>query len=111
MESNVKKNWISKDKIYKPIKKRGLIFIEQGYFLHATRLNWMHRYITLSYNDFWTSLLDMHLGITKTERHKILEWGPEEFNKPIQQCHNRLLKPFNLNENTIRKICYTTRNW
>ena len=53
----------------------------------------MHRYITLGYDDFWTSLLDMYLGITETTRKKILEWGPEEFNKPIEKCRNKCLKP------------------
>ena len=53
-------------------------------FLHAIRLNWMHRYITLNYNDFWTSLLDYYLDTTPTNRKKIMEWGTKEFNKPLE---------------------------
>ena len=62
-------------------------------FLHAIRLNWMYRYITLNYNDFWTSLLDSSLYTTPTNRKKILEWGTKEFNKPLERCNNRFLKP------------------
>ena len=38
--------------------KTSLNCIKLNDFLHAIRLNWMHRYFTLNYNDFWTSLLD-----------------------------------------------------
>ena len=53
----------------------------------------MHRYITLDYNDFWTTLLDTYFDIPTRNRKCILEWGPEEFNKPIERCNNRFLKP------------------
>ena len=71
MDSNLsKKIWISKDNIYKPVKKGGLSCIILDEFLHAITINWMHRYITLGYDDLWTSLLDMYLGTTKTARKK-----------------------------------------
>ena len=64
------RNWISKEKIYKPINKGGLNCINMEEFMHAIRLNWMHRYITLNHNDFWTSLLDSYLDTTPTQRKK-----------------------------------------
>ena len=53
----------------------------------------MHRYITLDYNDFWTSLLDIYLDILKEKRKVVLEWGPGDFNKRLERCNNRFLKP------------------
>ena len=87
------KNWISKEKIYAPIKKGGLNCIKLDDFFHAIRINWMHRYISQSYDDFWTSILDNLLGVTKTSRKTILHWGPEEFNRPIEKCNNRFMTP------------------
>ena len=49
--------------------------------------------LTLNYNDFWTSLLDLYLDTTPINRKKVLEWGTEEFNKPFERCNNRFLKP------------------
>ena len=53
----------------------------------------MHRYVCQNYNDFWTTLLDHLLDIDKHSRRKILKWGPEEFNRPIEKCNNRFIKP------------------
>ena len=66
--------------------------IELNYFLHAIRYNWMHRYLSLNYNDFWTSPLDIRLGVNPATRPIILEWGSEEFNNPFTRCQNRFLK-------------------
>ena len=57
--------------MYKPINKGGLNCINMEKFLHAIRLNWMHRYITLNHNDFWTSLLDYYLDTTWTPHPQI----------------------------------------
>ena len=38
-------------------------------------------------------MLDKLLGVTKISRNSILHWGPEEFNRPIEKCDNRFLKP------------------
>ena len=35
----------------------------------------------------------MYLGITKTTMKKNLEWGPEEFDKPIERCRTKFVKP------------------
>ena len=53
----------------------------------------MHRYICQNYDDFWTTILDHLLEVNKTTRRTILQWGPEEFNRPIEKCNNRFLKP------------------
>ena len=87
------KNWLSKDRIYQPIKRGGLNWTELNDFLHAIRLNCMHRYLSVNHNDFWTSLLDRLLGVNPASRQIILEWGPEEFNYSLTKCKNRFLKP------------------
>ena len=61
--------------------------------LHAIRINWINRYMSLNYNDFWTSLLDRLLRVNPATRPKILEWGSEEFNNPTNKCNDRFLKP------------------
>ena len=91
--TEAKRNWLSKDRIYKPNKKGGLNYIELVDFLHAVRINWMHRYISLKYNDFWTSLLNLTLGVNQTTRSKIPGWGSKEFNNPIEKCQNHFLRP------------------
>ena len=53
----------------------------------------MHRYISLGYKDFWTSILDKFLDVNPQTRKNILKWGSEEFNRPIEKCNNRFLKP------------------
>ena len=53
----------------------------------------MHRNITLGYNDFWTSIMDRFLNVNPTSRKTILEWGREEFNRPIERCNNRFFEP------------------
>ena len=75
------------------MNKGGLNCINLTDFFHAIRINWMHRYICQNYDDFWTTLLDNILDVDKSSRTKILKWGPEEFNKPIEKCNNRFIKP------------------
>ena len=87
------RKWISKDKIYAPINKGGLNCINLTDFFHSIRINWMHRYICQNYDDFWTSILDQFLNVDKNTRRNILKWGPEEFNRPIEKCNNRFIKP------------------
>ena len=87
------RKWISKDKMYAPINKGGLNCINLTDFFHSIRINWMHRYVCQNYDDFWTTLLDQLLDIDKHSRRKILKWGPEEFNRPIEKCNNRFIKP------------------
>ena len=53
----------------------------------------MHRYVTLKYNHFWTTLLDNYLRLKINNQDHMLKWGAEEFNKPIENCKNRFLKP------------------
>ena len=53
----------------------------------------IHGYVALEYNKFWTNMLDQYLGITKENRSKILTWGADEFNQTIENCENRFLKP------------------
>ena len=53
----------------------------------------MHRYICQNYDDFWTTLLDKLLDIDKQSRKKILKWGPEEFNRPIEKYNNKFIRP------------------
>ena len=87
------RKWISKEKIYAPINKGGLNCVNLTDFFHAIRINWMHRYICQNYDNFWTTILDHLLDVNKSSRRTILQWGPEEFNRPIEKCNNRFLKP------------------
>ena len=50
------KPWISKNKMYQPINKGGLNCIELSSFFKAIKLNWMKRYVSEQYKDFWTYL-------------------------------------------------------
>ena len=75
------KNWISKDKIYNPISMGGLNCIKLEQFFHSIRLNWMHRYISLGYKDFWTSILDKFLDINPQTRKNILKGALSERDK------------------------------
>ena len=52
------KPWISKSKIYQPINKGGLNCIELESFFKSIKLNWIKRYTSNEYNDYWTDLLD-----------------------------------------------------
>ena len=109
-KSETGKNWLSKDRIYQPSKRGGLNCIELNDFLHAIRLNWMHRYLSLNYNDFWTSLLDKLLIVNPATRPSILEWGSEEFNNPIIRCNNRFLKPILMSMKLLCEKFQTPQN-
>ena len=67
--------------------------IELNDFLHTITLNWIHRYLSLNYNDFWTSLLDRLHRVNPATRLIILEWGSEELNNPLIRCNIHFLKP------------------
>ena len=62
-------------------------------FLHAIRINWMHRYTSLNCNDFWTPLLDTLLAVNPATKPKILEWGSKDFINPMNRCNNHFHKP------------------
>ena len=92
---NIKENerpWISKEKIYQPIKKGGLNCIELTSFFKGIKLNWMKRYISENYNNHWTEILDSLLEVSPTTRGEILKWGSEKFTTPIISCKFSAIK-------------------
>ena len=46
-------------------------------FLHAIKINWMHRYIALGYKDFCTTILDDLLAVNPLSRKSIIEASPD----------------------------------
>ena len=84
--------WISEEKIYLPTSQGGLNCIELQPFFHSIRLKWVKRYIVEKYDNFWTSILDDSLGISKTNRGEVLEWGHNNFDVPINKCKSKLLR-------------------
>ena len=86
------KPWISKEKIYQPVNKGGLNCIELASFFKSIKLNWIKRYITEKYDDFWTDKLDDLLDVTLATRKTILKWGSEQFNPAISKCKNPAIR-------------------
>ena len=48
------------------------------------KTSWIRRYVIDKLDDHWAYMVDMHLGINMMERDKVLDYGPEKFNKIIQ---------------------------
>ena len=67
----------------------------------------MHIYVTLKYNDFWTTLQDNCLRLDIHNKNQILACGSAEYNRPIEKCKNRILCPKLKAMNTIMEICLT----
>ena len=95
------KPWISKNKIYQPINKGGLNCIELESFFKSIKLNWIKRYTTNEYNDYWTDLLDELLQVTLATRKTILRWGSEPFSPAINRCRYPELKTPEVNSSVV----------
>ena len=61
-------------------------------FLKSIKLNWMKRYISEQYKDYWTEILDNLLEVSPTTRSEILKWGSERFLHPIKICKHSTIK-------------------
>ena len=85
--------WISKEKMYQPVKNGGLNCIELTSFFKIIKLNWMNTYITEQYKDYWTEILDTLLEVTPATRREILKWGSDRFTDPIKNCKFSAIKP------------------
>ena len=48
-------------------------------------MNWIKRYIHQEYDDFWTKILDVKLGVDINNREKILSYGSEYFTKILDE--------------------------
>ena len=75
-----KRNWIHKDILYGPKSEGGLNFIDARSFFLSLKISWVKRYAADALDDHWADLIDLKLGVDRTNRNQILDWGTEAFN-------------------------------
>ena len=75
-----KRNWIHKDILYGPKSEGGLNFIDARSFFLSLKISWVKRYAADALDDHWADLIDLKLGVDRTNRTQVLDWGTEAFN-------------------------------
>ena len=74
------KKWIHKNILYGPKIEGGLNFIDARSFFLSLKVSWVKRYASDALDDHWADLIDLELGVDKSNKSQILNWGTETFN-------------------------------
>ena len=105
-----KKNSIHKDILYGPKSEGGLNFIDARSFFLCLKVSWVKRY---ALDDHWADLIDQELGVDKTNRSQILNWGTEAFNDLVNSrlpCIHSFFNAWLLFKTSFYQISPTTHN-
>ena len=85
-------HWIADQRLYAPTNLGGLNCIKFDSFCMARRMNWLKRYINHRYDDYWTTILDEHLGVSPSNRKKIINYDSEYFTPLIRSCKFEIIR-------------------